>query len=280
MTWQRIDDDTYIDDSLVTCAEFQLFIDELREQGKYYQLDHWTTYQFPKGQARNPILGMRFSDAQTFCEWLTLREDSEWCYRIPKKEEIFTYSSITLSKSPLGHWVAGVRGNHQEFAWLGEKPIDVRSINKPPAFEVAFPFNLNNTLAQSRVRFLDVEFSTAELESSLHVVRKLSKEIEFLRIIDLARSRAQDIRRYIFRTLYIKMDIPKALRRTFEIARILNNILTSNNHQNRTIEFTDRLGQAIDNICKVTIDLFTLQERIAGRSPAFEGIRLVKERIK
>ena len=28
------------------------------------------------------------------------------------------------------------------------------------------------------------------------------------------------------------------------------------------------------------IDILTLKERIAGRSPAFEGIRLVKERVR
>lgn len=30
----------------------------------------------------------------------------------------------------------------------------------------------------------------------------------------------------------------------------------------------------------LAVHLFTLQERIAGRSPAFEGIRIVKERVK
>ena len=29
MTWHRIDEKTYIDDTLVTCAEYQLFIDEM-----------------------------------------------------------------------------------------------------------------------------------------------------------------------------------------------------------------------------------------------------------
>jgi hypothetical protein len=84
---QRIDENTYIDDSLVTCAEYQLFIDELREQGKYYQPDHWTSYQFPKGRAREPILGVRYSDAIAFCEWLTNRGDTDWEYRLPTEKE-------------------------------------------------------------------------------------------------------------------------------------------------------------------------------------------------
>src|SRR5215216_3807815 len=71
---QRIDENTYIDDTLVTCAEYQLFIDEMRDQGKYFQPDHWTLYQFPEGHAREPILGVRHSDAVMFSEWLTERE--------------------------------------------------------------------------------------------------------------------------------------------------------------------------------------------------------------
>ncbi len=35
-----------------------------------------------------------------------------------------------------------------------------------------------------------------------------------------------------------------------------------------------------DGDVDVYLDLLTLQARIAGRSPAFEGIRLVKERIR
>jgi hypothetical protein len=59
MSWQRIDENTYIDDTLVTCAEYQLFVDEMREEGKYSQPDHWISYQFPGGKAKEPILGLR-----------------------------------------------------------------------------------------------------------------------------------------------------------------------------------------------------------------------------
>jgi hypothetical protein len=64
MTWRRIDENIHVDDTLVTCTECQLFIDEMREQGKYYQ----PSYQFPKGQAQIPILRVRLSDATSFCE--------------------------------------------------------------------------------------------------------------------------------------------------------------------------------------------------------------------
>jgi hypothetical protein len=238
---------------------------------KYCQPDYWTSLQYQKGQAKNPILGLRLSDAQSFCEWLTLRENSEWHYRIPNKDESIRNFLRPLGKSPLGYWVSGTKDNHHDFAWLGEVPVDVRLINKIPEFDA---------FARSRTRFLDLEISIAELGISLHIVRRLSRGIEFLRFVDLARSRAQDLQRHIFRTLYIKIDIPRAQRRASEIARILNNISVSNAPKDPTTNFSNKVEKAIDDISQVTIDLFTLQERIAGRSPAFEGIRLVKERIK
>ena len=69
MTWQRIDETTYIDDTLVTCAEYQLFIDEMREQHKYFFPDHWILPRFSDGRGMYPILGVRFSDACEFCKW-------------------------------------------------------------------------------------------------------------------------------------------------------------------------------------------------------------------
>jgi len=35
-----------------------------------------------------------------------------------------------------------------------------------------------------------------------------------------------------------------------------------------------------EQLLDLFIDIYTLQERIAGRSPVFEGIRIVKERVR
>lgn len=99
MTWQRIDENTYIDDTLVTCAEYQLFIDEMREQGKYYQPDHWTLDQFSEGQALSPILGVRYSDAVAFCEWLTLQGGSKQIFTLLTKEETESYKLMDTEAS-------------------------------------------------------------------------------------------------------------------------------------------------------------------------------------
>lgn len=106
MTWLRIDENTYIDDTLVTCAEYQLFIDEMRAQGKYYQPDHWTSSQFPKGQAKKPVLGIRYTDAVAFCEWLSEHENGKWHYRVPAPFEIMDFPLTTVKEISFGYWTS------------------------------------------------------------------------------------------------------------------------------------------------------------------------------
>jgi predicted nucleic acid-binding Zn-ribbon protein len=80
----RIDDNVAIDMSYITCAEYQLFIDEKRESGEERQPDHWESYIFPSKDARKPITGVRASDAEAFCEWLTHRYSLPgFRYRLP-----------------------------------------------------------------------------------------------------------------------------------------------------------------------------------------------------
>jgi hypothetical protein len=55
-------------------------------RGQFHQPDHWATYHFPKGQARDAISGVRFEDAQDFCKWLT--ETTGQAYRLPNKDEV------------------------------------------------------------------------------------------------------------------------------------------------------------------------------------------------
>jgi len=70
-----------IDTSLVTCAEYQLFLDEKRVQGEYYQPDHWKKFSFPQGTGRTPVCGVRQTDASKFCSWLTSHSCQDlWLY--------------------------------------------------------------------------------------------------------------------------------------------------------------------------------------------------------
>jgi Cdc6-like AAA superfamily ATPase len=84
----RIDDDKYVDNSLISHAEYQLFLDEQRTQGRFFQPDHWLTFRYPKGDGRKSIVGVRPKDAIAFCKWLTEREMSHWHYRLPNSGEM------------------------------------------------------------------------------------------------------------------------------------------------------------------------------------------------
>lgn len=82
------DSDIEIDNSYISCAEYQLFIDEKLKLGYHHQPDHWTQYRFPLGHAEKPITGVRASDAEAFCEWLNQVDSlGLFKYRLPSLTE-------------------------------------------------------------------------------------------------------------------------------------------------------------------------------------------------
>jgi hypothetical protein len=83
----RLDEDRYIDPGLVTHADYQLFLEEVRIKGEYRQPDHWTGMHYLVGQGLDPVIGLRFSDTHAFCAWLTEREGSPWRFRPPTNDE-------------------------------------------------------------------------------------------------------------------------------------------------------------------------------------------------
>lgn len=113
---QRIDDERAIDLTYLTCAEYQLFINEMRQQAEYRQPDHWPAYEFNTGDAQLPISGLRFEDAQAFCEWLTQREGGSVLYRLPTPEEAGKWKSEATGHR--GTWC--VAGSKPSYAGLSE----------------------------------------------------------------------------------------------------------------------------------------------------------------
>jgi hypothetical protein len=100
-------DERSADNRLITHAEYQLFLDEQRARGRYYQPDHWAGTQFSRGEGRMPAVGVRFSDARAFCEWLTQRSRGRWRYRLPEANELdpqdVTDSQPSLP-AEIGYW--------------------------------------------------------------------------------------------------------------------------------------------------------------------------------
>lgn len=226
MTWQRIDDDTFIDDTLVTCAEYQLFIDEMREQGKYYQPDHWASYQFPKGQAQEPILGVRHSDAVAFCKWLTKRNEEKSKWRLPTSDEAIISPLKPYKKELMGYWL----DKDFEFAWIN--PENAKNVE----VDRNTPYERGRYSARTRVIIIDnAVFKNA---TSNNATNTPQTAIENIRNLELDRNKC------------INLMLSEA----------------------RTYEFSDFTWQSL-----FEEDILILRERIAGRYPPYEGIRLLRE---
>jgi hypothetical protein len=110
----------YIDTSLVTCAEYQPFLDEKRAQQHFRQPDHWTTFSFPAGSGDAPVLGVRQSDARAFCTWLTARDREGWSYRLPSPGEwpVKERAGWKALQAEVGYWTE--EKHHLE--WARGKP--------------------------------------------------------------------------------------------------------------------------------------------------------------
>ncbi|WP_414585421.1 GUN4 domain-containing protein [Scytonema sp. PCC 10023] len=63
----RIDEKLEIDNSYITCAQYQLFLDYT---GEALQPQHWQNNRFPVGHAKKPITGVSWENANRFCVWL------------------------------------------------------------------------------------------------------------------------------------------------------------------------------------------------------------------
>ncbi len=84
----RLSDTTEIDQHHLSCAEYQLFLEE--SQTPAYP-EHWTSDRFLPDQAQQPVVGLRAEDAQAFCDWLTQKKakpDLRFRYRLPRLAEV------------------------------------------------------------------------------------------------------------------------------------------------------------------------------------------------
>lgn len=96
------------DSGFITHAEYQLFLYEQREANRYRQPDHWRDWRFPNGTARRPVIGVRPTDAQAFCQWLQTRDNTgSWRYRLPTINDLADkgfHRHVSLAE--FGYWVS------------------------------------------------------------------------------------------------------------------------------------------------------------------------------
>lgn len=86
----RLDENTDLDLDYISNAEYQLFLNEQRRDGDACPPDHWSQPRFPSGMALAPVTGLRASDAQAFCHWLTQRINSLGAFYLEAGVTVFS----------------------------------------------------------------------------------------------------------------------------------------------------------------------------------------------
>jgi hypothetical protein len=121
----------YRDTSLVTCGEYQLFLDEqpVRRKPAHWQMPH-----FPPGRGHTPVLGVQAEQARAFVSWLTQREQGPWQYRLPTAGELYERERARILPEATGCWLQEDGG----FCWAGQPP-DLPAELLGELLEQAFP---------------------------------------------------------------------------------------------------------------------------------------------
>lgn len=196
----RVDDDLYVDLGYISHIEYQLFLDEKRATGEYYQPDHWQNDNFPKGQAHWPVVGVRSTDAVAFCAWLTQHDATlaldGWRYRLPGIEEVFKYGLAEgeTAGDLAGYWTQGSRA------------ITLVGVGK------SVPILTKAILEQYR---------HDDLASDLSLDHALDRVLSFDRALNLARARARAFDLNL--DLILDLDFDHALDRALD--RVLDRTL-------------------------------------------------------
>jgi len=302
-----LSDDTYIDTSPISCAEYQLFLDDQSVRGQYYHPWHWFAASFQAGQGREPILGVQPLEVQAFCHWLTTRDNGLWRYRLPDKDEAAAIVS-RLDKAALSRHEIGFWSKDDEFIWINKAAPEPKNLGASVLAQLLL--DRAQALAYERVRVGDQREAideALELERALndaqapdsnpvlvHSIGVHPLFFEFLFFTD-DRSEARTFLRTLrlldnrlppsstaeekhLRWLIRYQSQLHARRVYFSLQSIgLSPRSQSPSHQ-RQQEKTF-LEQEFAFYREVCIDLSVLELRARGKIAPWEGIVLVKERV-
>jgi hypothetical protein len=314
----RIDDRVEIDTTCITCAEYQLFIDQKLKQDQYHQPDHWQTYRFPDGTAADPITGVRSRDAIDFCEWLNLQySNREFKYRVPTFDEV---KSNPSANTEVGCWCT--LGSKKTVAGISPQCWRVWEAQVSEAFlqDVDFisPDGMSDGHSQIHLGniFLERALDVTSLDEPLYPDGRTSHDRDLQRALKmiLVRDRKRDLvfLEEIIRSLAFALDIdlrecspsvasalkffskidagsaPMLVRGCLLLTSGLSTYCNSRKtNGSKLAEFLRDLTEGLhnDRATKSQIAfgyyLFFLVVtcRQLNKIPAWEGIRIVRERI-
>ncbi|MGK7935035.1 MAG: SUMF1/EgtB/PvdO family nonheme iron enzyme [Xenococcaceae cyanobacterium] len=143
----RIDENRAIDSNYITCAEYQLFVDEWLNSGERFQA----------GSAREPITGISWENAIGFCAWLSQRNQSIYSYRLPTVTEAQKYPASEDER--LTSWVLGAISPI-------EKGIRVLKTLIPSLFEYRV-VTINTQGRETNQEFCYAQYTTENLTSNI-----------------------------------------------------------------------------------------------------------------
>lgn len=204
---QQIDDRREIDLKFVTCAEYQLFLDDVRAQKEHRQPDHWADTKFPEGAAGRPVSGVRAEDAAAFCEWLTRRQGGDLYFRLPRADEAREFPAEATNLAAWCH-------DGDEFRVAGLTPAEEQEIRQqlggvselplPSILERALDLALPRGPSLARATGFEVDFPRdhsfprgrlRDLPQAVGLARALDLSLTLPRgrVLDLARALALDL---------------------------------------------------------------------------------------
>jgi hypothetical protein len=189
-----VDERTFVDPDYLSHAEYQLFLDEERMRDYFHQPDHWQGFRFLEGQALTPVVGMRYSDAVSFCEWLSAR-DSIFSFRLPSLREAEHFQLPTTqeaSGTAAGFWMIDgflMSGHSLDFPLAYLKSLVERDFSEGEfARDLYLDLESNRDLTRDLARTLELALNRDPACFSTYNYDYLDRDLTR----DLARAFSQD----------------------------------------------------------------------------------------
>ncbi len=118
--------DYYLSAYKVTNEQYAAFVSETNHKAPNY----WKNGAYPEGKGNHPVLNISYSDAVSYCEWLSSKYD-DWTFRLPTEPE----------------WENAAYGDY-----YGDDTIKYPSGPQTPSFnastcEITTTFNFNGVIA-------------------------------------------------------------------------------------------------------------------------------------
>src|SRR6266568_3934864 len=280
----QIRENTFIDTSFVTNGEYQLFLDEQCIKGIDLRLDHWKTERFLPGQANNPVFGIRPSDAEKFCVWLTERSSSHWHFRLPKEKDVKD-DILKILPTDKGFWL-NRNNERREFKWTIRKLFlsDDFTMDEFSKIKIRSYDNSQDHISVhvrdyfiTHASFLNLD----NIEYYPHFKNEIESALENSnfseRIIKLVNEHVKKVDKY-FNQIYSRtlfslhdQDIDILLDSTYDLAQIFWNYF---NKYDSDDTYYHEIG---DNFFGIYMEIVLLKLRIKNKLPTVEGILLVKD---